>query len=301
MEEFVPLVGGQWVGFATRTIPMHWLKYLGIGCAAFSALPLMIGGFPLLNSTRDPDYDMEVIAVFGGLGLLVVGLLMLVSDTLRQKRELERGELKAKGVFWNPETKVALEGLFHFNIDSGSTMPGDPNGFKHLCSSVQRGATRSTQASNPVLKMVFTVRGGLTKGEFAGSTFTSRSFSDLDAIILTNGSIARVSGKKANPCWLCSEVGAQLQQVGQGVIGVEVIVDSDWKSAVATRSSNAGVTGAALGGIVGAAIGSTIEDKREQQRARELASYQAEVRRLFESLQKTAEKFGWTSKIAGRA
>lgn len=300
-----PLNAGEWIGFTTRTVPLHRLRIVGTMCATFGILPLMVGGFPLLSSTRDTDYEVAIIILFFGIGLLVVGLLMIMFDAFRQKRELKKGELNAKGVFWNPKTQERLEGLFHFNIDSGAKMPGDRTGFRHRCHGVQYGPTRTgiatetSQTDNPVLRLVFTVRDGMTNGEFAGSIFTSRTFTDLDAIIFTRGSITRLNGKKANPCWLCSEIGAELSHEGAVCpINVQIVVNPDMKSAVTTQSSNAGVIGAGLGGAIGGAIGASMDEKRVQEQWQQLlADYQLEVTTLFSGLRKVAERFGWTAKI----
>jgi hypothetical protein len=340
----------------------------------------MIGGLPLLSTTRDPDYNSAVITLVVGVTLLVVGLLMIIFDSCRQRRELKRGELNATGVFWNSETRERLEGLFHFNVDPGTKIIGEPevknkkfspvpgimvgafflimalavtildgipnkdwgalifgllsaafggfiilmvnrrrlkgdqsgvtHGFKHRCHSIQQRHNQSSKTPNPggwqttlstspdpapILKMVFTVNGGMTKAEFGGSTFTSRSYTDLDTVIFTRGSITRLNAKKAKPLWLCEEVGTQLHELPR--IHVQVTVDRDLKSAVTTPSSNAGVKGALLGGAIGGAIGATMDEKREKERRQQLVDHQVNVTKLFNELREVAERFGWTANI----
>jgi len=109
VEAFRPIDGNHWVGFATRTLPLHRLRAGGFWCAVFSCLPLIVGGFPLLDSKRDPDYDMAVIIALIGAVMLVGGLLMVYVDGVHQKREINRGRILATGVFWNPSTTERRE------------------------------------------------------------------------------------------------------------------------------------------------------------------------------------------------
>lgn len=159
---------------------------------------------------RDPNFNENVIVFVVGISLLAAGLLMIKFDASRRRRELEKGELKATGVFWNPKTKERLEGIFHFKIDSGAKM--DSSGFRHKCHGIQHIRTQTGIATvesptdNPVLTLIFEWRGWIKKGEFAGSIFNSLS-NDLDMIVFTRGTIMRFI-RKADPCCICSEIGS---------------------------------------------------------------------------------------------
>jgi hypothetical protein len=293
MEKTLDLDAGQYVGFATRVVRLHWLGGAAKTCAAVGGLLVVIGGFPLLSSKRDPNYDLAVATLVIGIGMLMMCLLVAVLHARRQKRELEGGRLSAAGVFWNPETKEKTEGQFHLHVDSGTKMPGDPTAFTHRCHNVQHTTVQSCQMASPLLEMAFTVGGGMKQGKFGGSIFSSRRFTDLDTIIFIRGSIIRLNARKADPVWLCSEVGAQLQEGALSAINVQLTVQLEVGAAASYPQSSAVVTGVALGGLVGGAIGEAVDKKRDQERNRHLHSYLADVASLRDRLRQVSETFGW--------
>jgi hypothetical protein len=311
MEEFSRLDGGQWIGFATRSVPLHGLlKVLAIFSCLLSALPLMIGGLAVwISLKRDSDYDLRVMTLKVGIVLLALGLLMFMFEALRQRRQLRNGEINGAGVFWNPKTKERLVGQFRFNIGSGSKMPGRGAGFKHECYDLQytrtknRRETEIANMENPILKLIFTVKNGMTKGIFAAGSFTSRNYlRDLDLIIFTRGSITRVNGKKANPYWLCSEIGRQLKSNASGLINVQVIVDPNTKGATGSSSNVFAWAhwvhlGAKWGGPIGALVGAGVQAIEELEQRHQFTNYKVEVQKLLDGLQKVVEEFGWSANI----
>jgi hypothetical protein len=363
--EFTPLDEANWVGFAMRTTSLHWRRNAGLILASLGAFPLAPGGLGLLSVLDDiakkrpiTDLNLEIVMLTMGISLLAMGVLLIKLDSMQQKHEVERGELNATGILWNPKTQQKMEGQFRFSIDIGEMMfdkpkinnqkpmrmigvtilfgvcgtafiiagiwsysnggvtgiilglffaafpigmkmlqkrefDRNPIGFSHRCHSIQHVPNHISTTPKPVLKLSFTVKGGMTKGEFAGSTFTSRKNADLDTVVLVGGSITRLWGAKANPFWLCSEIGTQFQQKVPDMIDVQLAVGWDVKNAVTNQSSNAGVIGAGIGGAVGGLIGASIEVKKGKQRLQEFNDHLARNTKLYNELQSAADKFGW--------
>jgi len=268
----------------------------------------MIGGFPLLSPTRDPDYNMAVITALVGLVMLVGGVSAIYVDGIRQRREVARGVIMATGVLWNPMTAEKLEGNFEVEIDAGEQMPEERTGFRHLCKAIRHKdmratETNSSQVARPVLNLVFDVTSGLVKGEFASRAFNRHS--DLDTIIFAKGTIIRVNGKKVDPGALCAEIGNELQQKAPNMIDVQVQVNLTPNAAAPAEPSKAGLFGAAMFGAVGGAVGAAIAEKRDREKMRVQAAQQAAheeaVMKLFQKLDEVGAKFGWTTKIVRNA
>jgi hypothetical protein len=71
----------------------------------------------------DSEVLRDVVLLFIGIGLFLAGPRMIKLDALRQRQEIERGEINANGVFWNPTTGQQLEGKFGIEIHSGTQTP----------------------------------------------------------------------------------------------------------------------------------------------------------------------------------
>lgn len=315
MEDLYAMTANQWLGFATRTMSLHWIRLVGGISAALGGIILIPTSFGLLSVFDDlghhrpvKDLELEVAMLAAGGGLLAVGSLLIMLDSLRQWREVARGKINAYGVFWNLATNEKVKGVFAFEIDSGVQIPDEPAGFTHTCKAMRHIAERtsgpkSLQTVIPVLRMVFAISGGLVRADFASHEFNKRS--DLDTIALVKGSMIRVNGKKADPCRLCTAIGTELKNQAPNMVDVQLVVHLNPNAAAPSAPSSAGVIGAGMFGAVGGAVGAVIEQKQEQRQKRESAAQQAaheeRVRKLFQKLEPVAAEFGWTAQIKRNA
>ena len=311
MEDLYAMTANQWLGFATRTMFLHWIRLVGGISAALGGIILIPTSFGLLSVFDDlghhrpiKDLELEAAMLAAGGGLLAVGSLLIMLDSLRQWREVARGKINAYGVFWNLATNEKVKGVFAFEIDSGIQIPDEPAGFKHTCKAMRHIAEptsgpKSLQTVIPVLRMVFAIPGGLVRADFASQEFNKRS--DLDTIAFVKGSMIRVNGKKADPCRLCTAIGTELKNQAPNMVDVQLVVHLNPNAAAPSAPSSAGVIGAGMFGAVGGAVGAVIEQKQEQRQKRESAAQQAaheeRVRKLFQRLEPVASEFGWTAEI----
>ncbi len=295
------------------------LRSLGFVFLAFGAALLVVGGFPLLNEQRDPNFAGAVITAIAGVAVVLVGLVFLWGSP-----SWRAGRRFCSGVMWDTAKSAGSYGKFVLKIDPRSRQDSSPLAQRHavleIAPSTKTPPTEIYGCKPELLIRLGREHNDLSYGisyvafaGFAVSRATSwiRVLQDgqISSFKLIQGSVGQLLagfrelgkslaslGPESFPVRICVEL-PQLPPAKQG--GLAGLASNPAPGMVGGLAAAVMGVAPALGVVAGALASDSLKSSSKQvesvgQKQVRAIIFGAADRPSSESLKSVADEFGWT-------